>query len=278
MRKFVKLESHRRLIVWIGVAVPCAWFALVIFTLYVYIFGGPNQISALGQFGDTFGFLNALFTGVALIGLVYTALLQQLQLDAQREQMARAEKAAVESRESLAKQSREEFLSARLHAQTAVMQAKATSVGQLGELRTQLSGFSLYELNRDFARQRIAVELLLIEANQGFTSAEWEIHIQRRAIRELLIEKLRLHIQLLDRLEPSMANPDSRGLATSAYDGLSSELGIMQEEYSNAHPHLRAVIGEIQKRLAVAPDDPDARKWLSDRNNFLLSPDNPFWR
>jgi hypothetical protein len=40
-----------------------------------------------GQFGDMFGVINALFTGLALAGAIYTILLQRHELELQREEL-----------------------------------------------------------------------------------------------------------------------------------------------------------------------------------------------
>ena len=64
-----------------------------------------------GQFGDFFGSVNALFTGLALAGVAYAVLLQHQELDAAKEQLqlARAEakggeEARRKSEEAMAKQ------------------------------------------------------------------------------------------------------------------------------------------------------------------------------
>lgn len=47
----------------------------IIFTI-IGIFGGQNT----GTFGDTFGSLNALFSGFAFVGVIYAILLQREEL------------------------------------------------------------------------------------------------------------------------------------------------------------------------------------------------------
>jgi hypothetical protein len=41
-----------------------------------------RRLESYGQLGDVFGSVNALFTGLALVGLVYTVFLQHKQTDA----------------------------------------------------------------------------------------------------------------------------------------------------------------------------------------------------
>ena len=46
--------------------------------------GGPwGSIATYGQVGDAFGSLNALFTGLGILGLIYTIQLQQKQIEEQ---------------------------------------------------------------------------------------------------------------------------------------------------------------------------------------------------
>lgn len=64
-----------------------------------------------GQFGDLFGAANALFSGLAFAGLIYTVLLQRKELQLQREELrmtrtelARSAKAQEKSERALASQ------------------------------------------------------------------------------------------------------------------------------------------------------------------------------
>lgn len=48
------------------------------------------EVSDVGAFGDSFGAVNALFSGLALSGLVFTIILQQRELSAQRDEFIAA--------------------------------------------------------------------------------------------------------------------------------------------------------------------------------------------
>ena len=47
--------------------------------------GGYTNITDKAAFGDTFGAVNALFTGLAFAGLLFTIFLQQREIKLQRE-------------------------------------------------------------------------------------------------------------------------------------------------------------------------------------------------
>jgi hypothetical protein len=81
----------------------------------------------LGQFGDTFGAVNALFSGLALTGVAYAVVLQHQELDATQEQLklardeAKGEDAArKKSEQILDRQATALLAAARLNAATAI--------------------------------------------------------------------------------------------------------------------------------------------------------------
>ncbi len=62
----------------LGVMVICIFFLRWLFP----------DISARGQFGDSFGVVNALFSGLAFAGVIWALRLQQKELALQREELA----------------------------------------------------------------------------------------------------------------------------------------------------------------------------------------------
>ncbi|RED53481.1 putative phage abortive infection protein [Aestuariispira insulae] len=63
-----------------------------------------DDIGKAGLFGDSFGILNSLFSGLAFVGIVYTILLQKQELGYQREELALTRKELMLSREEMARQ------------------------------------------------------------------------------------------------------------------------------------------------------------------------------
>jgi hypothetical protein len=59
-----------------------------------------------GQFGDLFGAINSLFSGLAFAGLIYTIILQGRELSLQRDELRLQREEMVRSREQLAEQAR----------------------------------------------------------------------------------------------------------------------------------------------------------------------------
>src|SRR3954447_4954476 len=92
------------------------WLACLTIALREAWCKDKEAIAASGQIGDTFGAVNALFTGFALIGLVYTAVLQ-------RQEIRTQEQDSQENKRALQRESRSLFLAARLNATVALLQA-----------------------------------------------------------------------------------------------------------------------------------------------------------
>lgn len=62
------------------------------------------DIAKMGQFGDTFGAINALFSGLAFAFLIYTSNLQRIELSLQRQEMAKAREESKGQKVALEKQ------------------------------------------------------------------------------------------------------------------------------------------------------------------------------
>jgi len=79
----------RRVIVWVNKHLLSVMLMIVIFSFlanFCLIFTGYDK-DVRGTFGDQFGAVNALFSGLAFTGLIYTIILQRRDLKLQREEM-----------------------------------------------------------------------------------------------------------------------------------------------------------------------------------------------
>lgn len=73
----------------LSIAVVCVWLASWLLVTWLV----PTW-SDRGTFGDMFGAVNSLFSGLAFAGVIYTILLQQQELSLQREEMRLARQEA----------------------------------------------------------------------------------------------------------------------------------------------------------------------------------------
>jgi hypothetical protein len=100
-----------------------------------------------GQFGDMFGAVNALFSGLAFAGIVYTILLQRKELGLQRIELAatraelrRTAKAQEDAKEALAQQVTNQLRSARIHGLSTLVEhftERLNDVGSNGYTRNE---------------------------------------------------------------------------------------------------------------------------------------------
>jgi hypothetical protein len=80
---------------------------LLVFHAFVYwrLIGDISNFSpeTIGSIGDSFGWLNALFSGLAFAGLIITVIMQREELGLQREDLRLQSEQMRESRDELAK-------------------------------------------------------------------------------------------------------------------------------------------------------------------------------
>jgi len=90
--------SKKGIILLIAVFASVVIYALVIVSLSQ----GEQQIALekLGQFGDSFGIITSLFSGLAFSGLIITILLQKKELGYQREELKLTREELAKSREA----------------------------------------------------------------------------------------------------------------------------------------------------------------------------------
>ena len=96
------------------------------YLIYLYI---PDWASR-GQFGDMFGSVNALFSGLALFGIIIAIFLQKQDLELQRKELAltreelkRTAEAQERSQQAFSEQSEALFLTAKLNSLNSLISA-----------------------------------------------------------------------------------------------------------------------------------------------------------
>jgi hypothetical protein len=176
-------ETMKRWLLSALVLVPLLWGSCLAATLWAMKPSEGRNLASYGQAGDVFGSVNALFTGLALIGLVYTASLQRDQTRAQFDQLG-AQKVDA------SRQAREQFLTARLNAQVAALEAATAQQSAVfaasNPTPSGLASVFLEPLNRIGMR----IEILALEANQGFDGGAWAPPVEKEAIRQYIVNSL----------------------------------------------------------------------------------------
>ena len=77
-----KIKSKLGLLAILIIVVVIIWIASALFIIY-----GLDNWSDRGTFGDLFGAVNGLFSGLAFAGLIYTIVLQKRDLEMQRNEI-----------------------------------------------------------------------------------------------------------------------------------------------------------------------------------------------
>ncbi len=211
-------------------------------------------ISRLGQFGDAFGAINALFTGLALSGLVYTALLHHEQVQAQRQELQQQAHDSVANRQALSREQRELFLTARLNATVAMLQANEAMMGftPVDDEYARLQGL------RETRKLKQQVSLLLCEARLGF-EADWSVAIERRAINDYLTTYFS---ELIYRCNIHHLDPLS--LFQAAVERERLEMGTFCEQIQSRHPSTAAQVIEFMDSLGSVKNREAAAKHIED--------------
>lgn len=84
---------------WIASGVLVTW---IIFWIVIYLFYG--HAAKVGEYGDMFGAVNSLFSGLAFAGIIYTIMLQRRELKLQRSELRQTREEFKIQNDTLAKQ------------------------------------------------------------------------------------------------------------------------------------------------------------------------------
>lgn len=122
----------------IGVVSLVATYALFLIAVTWPI--SDFSINKAGVFGDSFGFLTSLFSGLAFSGMIITILLQREELDLQRQEL-------IENRKELSKSAHAQERSSQLSALSAMLNE---CDGQLNKITDELSSNKFLISNAEF--------------------------------------------------------------------------------------------------------------------------------
>ena len=185
---------------WIGIAVLSVIAVQVGYGILVFYLSGPSM-DARGQFGDMFGGVNALFTGLAFAGVIYTILLQRKELELQREELRlgraelrRSAEAQIGSQKTLTEQ-------ADLLRESANLSAMTTLVNVYGRmLEPYWEGTRNVRMEIDHIKNRL-MEIMDFEEHNRLDS---ELRTQKDALASMersWSDTLEKHASLVSALE-----------------------------------------------------------------------------
>jgi hypothetical protein len=141
------------------------------------LYGDPNR----GSFGDMFGAINALFSGLAFAGLIYAVLLQREELSLQRmelretrAELQRAAAAQEKAELSTAKLAMFSQSAAKISSLSSLLGLCSAELDRLGYSADQRSPRHQHKINRLLERQKqyqLILEEIFDAANEGVDRA-----------------------------------------------------------------------------------------------------------
>ena len=144
------------------VGVVGLWVLTPVFVLNLLPAGESANWAIRGQFGDLFGAVNSLFSGLAFAGLFWALRLQADQLEMQRTELALQREELKLQRDEMAASRRE--LANQVRAQEALFRASAAQVAvAAAQARIQAFQWDAYQWNEQSgARSRLAAPVRAI--------------------------------------------------------------------------------------------------------------------
>jgi hypothetical protein len=248
-----------------------SWGVAVLWVLATYF---PGAIAL--EKGDLDGrgsVISALFSGAALIGVVLAIFLQREELSLQRqelketrEELKRAaeaqEQSAAQHRLASTRQSREQFLTARLNVELSKVQIINT--GLQVDLRYSEEARVQAQAQAAKALSGINTRISILEAEiiQGFDGGPWNIPVQKEAVRLTVLQALGNFVSQWD--------AQNKNEAPSLIRNLLFELDSVARQFRYSHPEISANIDGISNMFKVNTDDvTPALNWSRSAEGLL---------
>ncbi len=159
----LELRKQSKKPIYIGAAiVGVAWLVILAITLVMFFTACDATAARWGQFGDAFGTVNALFSGLALLGVVYAILLQREDLELQRKDLRASIKAQEDAALAQANQARIAAMTAALSAKQYISESLAEAA-KLGSGVTKIKGreLGLADVVEHYKKQMLKIDSLL---------------------------------------------------------------------------------------------------------------------
>lgn len=155
--KETKHKSKSNLIfIWMLAIVSLLWFT----NMYLVVFENKKDSDFdKGTFGDMFGAVNALFSGLAFAGLIYTAMMQREELKLQREELGltREEFKRMVATQELSEQALKKQAQAYIY--SAIISGHNSRVAQLNKDIDELTKESFITTNLSFDNYNIKEDI-----------------------------------------------------------------------------------------------------------------------
>jgi hypothetical protein len=251
-----------------GLVLLLATIILVVILWVIFGWGAiwyfKRKYEVAGTFGDTFGAVNALFSGLAFAGLLYAIYLQRHDLNLQYqaimqslEESRRSAKAQEESVKALAEQAWNQLMAARLAAAASLSGGYNDGMNVEGNP----SVIVLLKLQRDHYRQ--LQELLLCEVR-----CRQDQRLASRTPESVFLEQLhdRHHLQW----QSFASNPEAIKYGPNElWQSLANELKIFAHQDTVRETNLCMRVNDVVREIEgthwgkmLRPDDESPQDWI----------------
>ncbi len=116
-----------------------------------------------GTFGDLFGAINALFSGLAFLGVIIAIILQKKELEEQRKEIRESRKAQELTASALTKQLELQVLQNKIESLNLLISSISTEITRLSRENTQSSKEKIKDLENERSTLEARLKTLLIE-------------------------------------------------------------------------------------------------------------------
>jgi len=134
--KEIKILKTRYKTIWVTVMIL---IPVVLIATYLFVTKVTSSPTEPGPFGDLFGLANALFSGLAFSGIIYTIFLQQLELELTREELSKSAQAQIESQRALATQVEQMAIASRLNAYSIMIEHYREQIRQSNNVQSVIN-------------------------------------------------------------------------------------------------------------------------------------------
>ena len=226
------------------VTVMFGGYTVLLLFAYLTVTKGQER---MGQFGDAFGFLTSLFTALGLIGLAFTVRLQWKQISEQA-------KASEEDRKSLLRQTREQYLTARLNSTVALLESYRAQA-DLAIARTNTRNPSMQDPYPEAEAERMIwilrrrLGILHGESTLGF-DREWSLAVERDSIRVFFASILNEYLERSggpNQVHESLSDPTR--ILQEAIREFSAIMNETRSSHSRIADYLNGCVGRMRLLL-----------------------------
>jgi hypothetical protein len=221
---------------------------------------------------------------MALLGLVVAIKLQTDELGLQRQELketreelhrtARAQELQLDvQRMESSRQSREQFLTARLNARVAAMQvdvAQHQIIAAANRARNETTANMFLEKSN---KSGMLIEILSLEINQGFEGGPWNPSVEKEAIRQYVVKSLNSTVVRFEQLRSENRTADISETMRSVFQQFQLAAQAFREEY----PDICTQFKIIYDLFSEHKNDPErAIDWCRSAEFFFRRGQQPW--